>query len=148
RQRVLRAERTSGLAAIDKLEHERPFLDPVDRGDVGMVERREHLRFAGEACETIGVGGEGVGQDFDRDVAIEFGVGGAEDGAHSALAELGGDAVVGDGGRRVHLRKASSQCTITVIGVLLLLFGSVVMRKRWPSGLMSQSGSVKTAAAA
>ena len=37
------------------------------------------------------------GQDFDGDVAIELGIGGAADGAHAAFAELAADAVVGDG---------------------------------------------------
>ena len=35
-----------------------------------MVERGEHLRFALEASEPVGIEGEGVGQDLQRDVAI------------------------------------------------------------------------------
>ena len=69
---------------------------------LGWLRRGEHLGFAGEAGEAVGVGGEGVGEDFDGDVAIELGVGGAVDGAHAAFAEFGGDAVVGDGGGRAH----------------------------------------------
>jgi len=30
------------------------------------------LRFAAESCETFGIAGERVGQDFERDVASEF----------------------------------------------------------------------------
>ena len=40
--------------------------------DVGMVQRGEHLRLALEAGEAFGIVGERLGQDFDRDVAIEL----------------------------------------------------------------------------
>jgi len=39
---------------------------------------------------------EAIGEDFDGDVAIQLGIGGAVDGAHAAFAEFGGDAVMGD----------------------------------------------------
>ena len=45
-------------------------LEPVDRTDVRMVERREHLRFALETGEAIGIARERIGQDLQRDVAI------------------------------------------------------------------------------
>jgi hypothetical protein len=48
--------------AFDQLEHEvrsaRRVFEPVDRGDVRMVQRRERLRFAPEPGEALGVGGE------------------------------------------------------------------------------------------
>ena len=44
---------------FDQLEHERGrtrcLLDAVDRGDVRVVERREHLRFALEALQAVPV---------------------------------------------------------------------------------------------
>ena len=40
------------------------------------------MRFAGESGHAVGVLGEDVRQDFDGDVAIQLGVGGAVDGAH------------------------------------------------------------------
>jgi hypothetical protein len=58
--------------------------------------------FAGEAGQAVGVVGDGIGQELDVDVAVKFGAGGAPDFAHSALAEFGGDAVVGDGGEWGH----------------------------------------------
>jgi hypothetical protein len=39
---------------------------------------------------------EGIGQDLDGYVAIELGVGGAPDFAHSTFAEFGSDTVVGN----------------------------------------------------
>ena len=77
--------------ALDKLEDERlhaiRFFESVNRGDVGMIERREDLRFAFEAREAIGIEGEQLGQDFEGDVAIQLGVARAIHLAHSAAAE-------------------------------------------------------------
>ena len=55
--------------------------------DVRVVERREDLRFALEAREAIGIGGERVGQDLERDVAIQLRVARAIHLAHAAGAE-------------------------------------------------------------
>ena len=37
-----------------------------------MVQGRERLCFAGEPGQPIGVAGEGVREDFERDVTIQF----------------------------------------------------------------------------
>ena len=97
--------------AFDQFENKRALFDTVDRRDVGMVQRGQHLRFAGEARQAVGIGGENVRQDFDGDVAIELGIGGAIDGAHAAFAEFGDDAVVGDGRARTHFLANSSHRT-------------------------------------
>jgi hypothetical protein len=60
----------------------------VEHGDVGMVQRRKHLRFAAEPGEPIGIGRHAIGKDLQRDVAIEFGIAGAVDLAHAAFAQL------------------------------------------------------------
>ena len=96
RQRLVERNRASrdpsaSVVALDQLQDERvrspsSFLEPVDAADVRMVQRREHLRFALEAREAIGIGGEGVRQDLDRDVAIELRVARAIDLAHAAGA--------------------------------------------------------------
>jgi hypothetical protein len=44
-----------------------------------VVERGEHLRLALEARETLRIGGERVGEDFDRDLAAEGRIGRAPD---------------------------------------------------------------------
>src|SRR5215468_2502147 len=67
-----------------------------------MVQRRQYLRFTGEACEAIGICSEGCGQDFDGNVARELGVGGAPHLAHPAFPQLGDDPVMGDRLVRTH----------------------------------------------
>ena len=63
--------------AMDELEHQRvcpPLLESVDRADVGMVERREQVRFALESRDAVGIGGEGTRKDLERYVAVEPGI--------------------------------------------------------------------------
>ena len=85
-----------------QFHHQRALFHAVDRRDVGMIQRRQHLRLAREARHAVGILREGLGQHLDRDVAVELGVGGALDLAHAALAELGSDAVMRDGGLWAH----------------------------------------------
>ncbi len=47
------------------------FFKPVNRRDVGMIQRRERLRLAFEPCQAFGVSGERVRQDLDRDLAAK-----------------------------------------------------------------------------
>ena len=91
------------VLALDELHGEevgrRPVvearaLEAVEVGDVRVVERGEHLRLALEAGEPLGVRGEGLGQELERDVAAELRVGRAVDLAHAARAERGGDPVL------------------------------------------------------
>jgi hypothetical protein len=62
------------------------FFETVDVRDVRMVERREHLRFALEPREPFGIGRQTIGQDLDRDVAMELRVAGAVDLPRATLA--------------------------------------------------------------
>jgi hypothetical protein len=73
-------------------------LNGVDRRDVRVIERREHARFAVEAGQTLGVVGDRLGQHLDGHFTAEFGVLGAIHLPHAALAELGGDPKMGEGG--------------------------------------------------
>ena len=83
--------------SLDELQDERGFpigvFQPVNGGDVGMVQRGEELRFALEAGQPIGIAGEEVGQDLERDVAPEPRVAGAKHLAHAPGAELADDLV-------------------------------------------------------
>ena len=68
-----------------------------------MIERGEDFRFALEAREPLGIGGDGRGQHLDRDGPLQVGVGGPVHLAHPAHADLGGDfieAETGAGGKR------------------------------------------------
>ena len=56
-------------------------------GDVRMVQRRERLRFAREPGEPVGIAGERVRQDFQRDVAIELRIARAIHLPHAACAD-------------------------------------------------------------
>jgi hypothetical protein len=82
---------------LHQFQDQRAIFYAVDRGDVGVVERGQHLRLAEEARHPAGVGGESPGEDLDGYVAVEFGIGRAPHFAHTALAELRRDAVVRDG---------------------------------------------------
>jgi uncharacterized protein len=78
---------------FDQLHHERMsspgIFESVDRGDVGMIERREHLRLALESRHAFGVARECFGQDFQRHIAPELGIARAVDLAHPAGANRG-----------------------------------------------------------
>jgi hypothetical protein len=69
-------------------------LQAVDVRNVRVIERGEHVCLALEARQPLGILGEDVRQDFQRDVAVELGVAGAIDLAHAARAD-GGDDFIG-----------------------------------------------------
>jgi hypothetical protein len=59
----------------------------VDLRDVRVVERRQRLRLAREPGQSLRIARKDLRQHFQRDVAIEPGVAGAVDLAHSAGAD-------------------------------------------------------------
>ena len=73
-------------------------LESVDVRDVGMVERRQHLRFAVEARQSLRVVGEDVRENFDRDVTVQLRVARPIDLAHAAGPEGGQDFVRAEAG--------------------------------------------------
>ena len=77
----------------DQRANRQPVLEAVNLRDVGMIERGQRLRFAGKTRQTIGVAGEEVRQDLQRDVTIELGIPSAIDLAHAAGADGGDDLV-------------------------------------------------------
>ncbi len=83
--------------AVDQLQDQggdrARFLETVDRADVGMVQRRQHLRFALEPGQPVRVGGHRRRQHLDCDVALQLAIAGAVDLAHSARAEGRGNRV-------------------------------------------------------
>ena len=85
------------ILALDELHDQRPdaaaFLEAIQVRDVGMVQRREGLRFAREPGEPIGIVGEDLGKDLQRHVTIQPGVAGPEHLSHPAFADRSGDFV-------------------------------------------------------
>ena len=83
-----------------------------------MIQRREGLGFAREPCEPVGVARERVGQDFDRDVAIELRIARAIHLAHAAGTNGGEDFVRAEadaGGRGwTHFVSSAVQLTTSV----------------------------------
>jgi hypothetical protein len=98
--------------AFDELQHERPrrlkparydptchdrrLFDPVDGCNVRVVERGEHLRFAFEAREAVGIAREFLGQDLQRDIAIELRIARPIHDPHTACPEQAHDLVRSD----------------------------------------------------
>ena len=66
----------------------------VHRKNVGMVQRGCGAGFLLEAAQAIGVGGQRLGQDLDGDFAVQPGVVGAINFAHSARAKRGADFIL------------------------------------------------------
>jgi hypothetical protein len=78
----------------DQFHHEGALFDAVDGRDPRMVQLGEDFRFALEASEAVGIGGEGVGEEFDGHFAVELGVERAVDFAHASLANQSLDLIV------------------------------------------------------
>jgi hypothetical protein len=81
------AERFTIHQFHDESRRNSTLLDSEQGGDVGMDQRREGECFPPEAGKTLRVGGISIGQDLQRDIAVQAGVAGAVDFAHSALAQ-------------------------------------------------------------
>ena len=62
--------------AFDQLHRQEPLaiglLEPIERGDVCVIQLREQLRLTLEPIQTFLVACELFGKDFDGDVAPEF----------------------------------------------------------------------------
>jgi hypothetical protein len=74
------------------------LADVEDRADPGVVEPRGGLRLALESLEDPGALSDSSRQELERDVALETKILGVLNLPHTALAQLGGDPVVGNGG--------------------------------------------------
>ena len=66
----------------------------MDGRDVRMVQRGQQLGLALEACQPFGISGEGVGEDLDRDLAVEVRVESLPHDTHAAFADLFDEPVV------------------------------------------------------
>ena len=69
------------------------LFEPVNVGDVRMVQGREDFRFTSKSGEPLGISGERGRQHLDGNLALEVRVSGAIHLAHAAGAEQGDDLV-------------------------------------------------------
>ena len=67
------------------------FRTTVDRNDVRMVQRRDHLRFALEAIGHLGICGDVGQQHLDRHTSLELQIESEVDDRHGASADLSVD---------------------------------------------------------
>ena len=84
---------TTQRRAVDVLEHEVIRADVVQLTDVGMVQRCDGPCFALKATEPVRIPREGLGQHFDRDVAVKSGIASLVYVTHPARAERPDDFV-------------------------------------------------------
>src|SRR5262249_19031041 len=104
----------------------------------GMIQRGQYLGFALEARHAAGICGERRRKNFDRHVAIELGIVGTINLAHSTRAELGGDAIMRDCPAD-HFLSPASQFTQTFNCGGDVEPTTVSIRKRLPSAVTSYS---------
>ncbi len=100
-KRLVDRKRAAGNAvgqrlALDEFHHQGAILDSVDLRDVRVVERSEHLRLALEARQALRVGSKEVGQDLDRDLAVQARVARSIHLTHAARAQRADDFVGAD----------------------------------------------------
>ena len=69
------------------------LLEPVNLGDVGVVQRGQDLRLAFKPRQPIGIVREMVRQQLQGDVALQSRIAAPKDDSHAAFAQLGGDLV-------------------------------------------------------
>src|SRR5262249_42213293 len=105
--------------AFDELQHERVnparVLETVNGRDIRVVERREDLRFAFEARESIRIARKRGRQDLDGHVAIQFRIARAIDLAHSADTQQAvdpKDADLRSDSQHLHYRRVITSGTI------------------------------------
>jgi hypothetical protein len=93
----------------------------MDGGNVRVIQCSEQPRLAFETREAIGIARDGVGQDFNRDIATESDVVGALHLAHAAAADECGDLI------RRQSSPGSERHRVEVPGILS---GSTLRRER------------------
>jgi hypothetical protein len=115
-QRVLDGNRSHGEAVGQRGSHHQfqnkgthtvRFLETVDTGDVGVIERREQFGFPLESRQSVGVVRNAVREDLERDIPLQSGVPRLVDFAHPADSEQGEDFVHADPGA---CNKRHSEC--------------------------------------
>ena len=139
-------QRLAGHQLHDQIARAAGLFQPVDRGDVGMIQRRQHLRFALKTGEPFGIVRERFRQNFDGHVAPELGVVRLIHLSHAARANLRDDFVGAEicaSSERHHFFPVGTFCfnssnqfstTLICVGAACACSLGLSIRKRWPSG--------------
>ena len=97
--RAIRCDRSSpSTSSITSAVTPSRFFEPVDGGDVRMIQRGEDFRFALKARQPVRISRQRRRQDLDRDLALQLRVRRPIHLAHAAFADLGGDFVDAEAG--------------------------------------------------
>ena len=72
------------------------FLQAVDDTDVGMIERRQQLRFPLKPAQHLAIPDEPLRQNLERHLTAQLSIGGPIHCTHSAFAEFGRNLVMVD----------------------------------------------------
>ena len=87
---------------LDQLQHQRTgalrLFKAMDLSDIRMVEACKNLRLSLEPSEAIRISGERLGQNLQRHLPVQLGIGGLIDLAHTPLADEGGHVIVAESG--------------------------------------------------
>ena len=86
-------ERRSLDQLHDEGVHAVRLFEPVDRRNVGVVQRREQFGFALKASKPVAIPRERERQNLDRDLAFQLRVRRTKHLPHATLADLGRDLV-------------------------------------------------------
>jgi hypothetical protein len=73
------------------------LADVVDGANVGMIQRGRRLGFALEPAQSLGIAGDIVRKELERDETMKAGVLRLVDDTHAAATQLFDNPVVGDG---------------------------------------------------
>lgn len=86
---LLEGQRPLGRFAFHQFHCQGAVFDPIDLGDVRVIQRSQDLGLALEPGHAGRIAFEGFRQNFQRDLALQFGVAGAIHLAHASGAEQG-----------------------------------------------------------
>src|SRR5258708_6740903 len=114
------------------------LLESVDCGDVRMVQGRERFRFALKPVQAVGVRGECIRQDLDRDLTSEGGVRRPVHLPHAAFADRRGNFVDAEARAGAESQTAGS-IAVSVAQTRSLLQNGVVVTDPFLGGVTLSS---------